>query len=72
LSDVHLHYDKTNGDIQLSVNGENLNNVAAVNVAVSSLGSVCTVVFETDTVNIDALLNKVIMGEEAPTEHGGN
>jgi hypothetical protein len=65
LSDISLTYDHVSKEIGIEVNGLKLDDVAAVNVAVSRLGSACTVVFETGKVDINALIEQLVLGEEA-------
>jgi hypothetical protein len=69
MSDISLTYDHVSKNIGVIVNGNELENVAAVNVAVSKLGSACTVVFECGTVNVTALIDQLVLGEEP---RGGN
>lgn len=72
MSDVILHYDKTDNSIDLLVNGHRIEHVAAVNLTASKVGSVCTVVFEAGSVDIQALTNRLALGEEMTSHGGGN
>jgi hypothetical protein len=69
LSDIRLGYDHASKEIELHVNGQKLEDVAAVNVAVSTKGSACTVVFETGKVDITALIKQLMLAEEAEGEN---
>lgn len=72
MSAVELGFDKTTGEISLKLNGEKMEGVAAVNIAASEIGSVCTVVFKADTVDCTALIDRLIIAEEHSSEHGAN
>ena len=69
MSDVILGYDHVSKQIDLTVNGEKLENVSAINVAASKTGSVCTVVFEPGSVNIQALCERLVVAEESSEEN---